>query len=122
MSNFREYANANCSGALGYSGWTFVQAFGSKINFVIKENGTETMTLSIGDEKEEAPLTWDDSRSQICIMGDDCLTYKLDGDTFTVDQPQEAFCEDDDDDETNHDTQSTCEAAGNTWNKLPVQL
>lgn len=72
------------------------------------------MTVIAGDEKEEAPLTWVDSKSQICIMGD-CLTYKLDGDSFTIDQPDEAICEDDDGDETYHDTQSTCEAAGNTW-------
>jgi len=32
------------------------------------------MTVIAGDEKEEAPLTWVDSKSQICIMGD-CLTY-----------------------------------------------
>jgi len=82
ISNLGEYANANCSGALDYSGWAFVQAFGFKINIVIKEDGTGTMTVTIGNEKEEAPLTWDDSKSQICVMGD-CLTYKLDGDSFT---------------------------------------
>ena len=114
ISNLGEYANANCSGALDYSGWAFVQAFGFKINIVIKEDGTGTMTVTIGNEKEEAPLTWDDSKSQICVMGD-CLTYKLDGDSFTIDQSQEAYCEDDDGDETNHDSQSTCEADGNTW-------
>jgi hypothetical protein len=114
VSNLGEYENANCSGALDYTDWGFVQAFGFKITIVIKEDGTGTMTMIGGDEKEEGPLTWDDSKSQICIMGD-CLTYKLDGDSFTVDQPNEAICEDDDGDETNHDTQSTCEAAGNTW-------
>ena len=114
VSNLGEYENANCSGALDYTSWVFVQAFGFKITIVIKEDGTGTMTVIAGDEKEEAPLTWDDSKSQICIMGD-CLTYKLDGDSFTIDQPDEAICEDDDGDATNHDTQSTCEAAGNTW-------
>ena len=28
ISNLGEYANANCSGALDYSGWAFVQALG----------------------------------------------------------------------------------------------
>ena len=87
------------------------------MNFVIKEDGIGVMTLNIGNEKEETPLIRDDSKSQICfsLNDDDCLTYKLDGDSFTVDQPQEGFCEDDDDGETNHDTKSICEAAEDTW-------
>ena len=117
ISNLGEYANANCSGALDYTGWAFAQAFGFKITMVIMEDGTGTMTMIFGDEiEEEAPLTWDDSKSQICIMGD-CLSYKIDGDSFTIDEPEEAFCSDDNGEETNHDTQSTCETSGNTWNE-----
>jgi hypothetical protein len=116
ISNLGEYTNANCSGALDDTSWAFAQLFGLKITMVIMEDGTGTMTMIFGDEiEEEAPLTWDDSKSQICIMG--CLTYKLDGDSFTVDEPNEAICEDDDGNETNHDTQSTCETSGNTWNE-----
>jgi len=114
VSNLGEYENANCSGALDYTGWAFAQAFGFKVTIVIKEDGTGTMTMIAGDEKEEEPLTWDDSKSQICIMGD-CLTYKLDGDSFTVDQPNEALCVDDNDEETSHTDQSSCETAGNNW-------
>ena len=116
ISNLGEYTNANCSGALDDTSWAFAQLFGLKITIVIKEDGTGTMTMIFGDEKEEAPLTWDDSKSQICIMGD-CLSYKIDGDSFTIDQPVEAFCSDDNSEETNHDTQSTCEASGNTWDE-----
>ncbi|MDP7565722.1 MAG: hypothetical protein QF794_06330 [Candidatus Marinimicrobia bacterium] len=116
ISNLGEYANANCSGALDDTSWAFAQLFGLKITIVIKEDGTGTMTMIFGDEIEEAPLTWDDSKSQICIMGD-CLSYKIDGDSFTIDQPVEAFCSDDNSEETNHDTQSTCEASGNTWDE-----
>ena len=116
ISNLGEYTNANCSGALDDTSWAFAQLFGLKITIVIKEDGTGTMTMIFGDEKEEAPLTWDDSKSQICIMGD-CLSYKIDGDSFTIDQPVEAFCSDDNGEETNHDTQSTCEASGNTWDE-----
>jgi hypothetical protein len=121
VSNLGEYANANCSGALDYTGWVFVQAFGYKITIVIKEDGTGTMTMILGDEKEEEALTWDDSKSQICIMGD-CLSYKIDGDSFTIDQPVEAFCSDDDGDQTNHDSQSTCEAAGNAWEEATCSI
>jgi hypothetical protein len=116
ISNLGEYANANCSGALDDTSWAFAQLFGLKITIVIKEDGTGTMTMIFGDEIEEAPLTWDYSKSQICIMGD-CLSYKIDGDSFTIDQPVEAFCSDDNSEETNHDTQSTCEASGNTWDE-----
>ena len=120
VSNLGEYANANCSGALDYTGWVFVQAFGYKITIVIKEDGTGTMTMILGEEEEEA-LTWDDSKSQICIMGD-CLSYKIDGDSFSIDQPVEAFCSDDDGDQTNHDSQSTCEAAGNAWEEATCSI
>ena len=121
VSNLGEYANANCSGALDYTGWVFVQAFGYKITIVIKEDGTGTMTMIFGEEEEEEALTWDDSKSQICIMGD-CLSYKIDGDSFTIDQPVEAFCSDDDGDQTNHDSQSTCEAAGNAWEEATCSI
>ena len=121
VSNLGEYANANCSGALDYTGWAFVQAFGVKITIVIKEDGTGTMTMIFGEEEEEEALTWDDSKSQICIMGD-CLSYKIDGDSFTIDQPVEAFCSDDDGDQTNHDSQSTCEAAGNAWEEATCSI
>ena len=122
VSNLGEYANANCSGALDYTGWAFVQAFGVKITIVIKEDGTGTMTMIFGEEEEEEEaLTWDDSKSQICIMGD-CLSYKIDGDSFTIDQPVEAFCSDDDGDQTNHDSQSTCEAAGNAWEEATCSI
>ena len=119
VSNLGEYANANCSGALDYTGWVFVQAFGYKITIVIKEDGTGTMTMILGEEEEA--LTWDDSKSQICIMGD-CLSYKIDGDSFTIDQPVEAFCSDYDGDQTNHDSQSTCEAAGNAWEEATCSI
>ena len=120
VSKLGEYANANCSGALDYTGWAFVQAFGVKITIVIKEDGTGTMTMILGEEEEEA-LTWDDSKSQVCIMGD-CLSYKIDGDSFTIDQPVEAFCSDYDGDQTNHDSQSTCEAAGNAWEEATCSI
>ena len=120
VSNLGEYENANCSGALDYTGWAFAQAFGFKITIVIKEDGTGTMTMIFGEEEEEA-LTWDDSKSQICIMGD-CLSYKIDGDSFSIDQPVEAFCSDYDGDQTNHDSQSTCEAAGNAWEEATCSI
>ena len=115
VSNLGEYENANCSGALDYTGWAFAQAFGFKVTIVIKEEGTGTMTMTFGDEKEETPLTWDESKSQICLMGVECLTYKVNDNKFTIDTQDEALCVDDNDEETSHTDQSSCEAAGNNW-------
>ena len=115
VSNLGEYENANCSGALDYTGWAFAQAFGVKVTIVIKEDGTGTMTMTFGDEKEETPLTWDESKSQICLMGVECLTYKVNDNKFTIDTQDEALCVDDNDEETSHTDQSSCEAAGNNW-------
>ena len=115
VSNLGEYENANCSGALDYTGWAFAQAFGFKVTIVIKEDGTGTMTMTFGDEKEETPLTWDESKSQICLMGVECLTYKVNDNKFTIDTQDEALCVDDNDEETSHTDQSSCEAAGNNW-------
>ena len=56
------------------------------------------------------------------MMGIECTTYKLSGDSFTLDTPDEAFCEDDDGDETNHSSQATCEAAGNMWHEASCSV
>lgn len=116
LSNSGEYANANCSGALDYTtGWAVAVAFGVKGEMTFKSDGTGTFTISFGTEKEEVPITWDENKTQICLMGVECLPYKLDGDKFTLDQAQDAYCENYDGEETSHESQSTCEAAGNSW-------
>ncbi|MEA1880794.1 MAG: hypothetical protein U9N31_00085 [Candidatus Marinimicrobia bacterium] len=122
LSNLGQYANANCSGTLDYTGWALAQAFGLKGSMTFKSDGTGTFTITIGTENQEVPITWDESKTQICMMGVECMTYKLDGDKFTLEQAEDAFCEDDDGDETSHDTQSTCEAAGNTWEEASCSL
>ncbi len=121
LSNLGEYANSDCTGDIDYTAWGFIQAFGMMVTIVINEDGTGTFTLTFGSEKEEAALTWDDRKSQLCITGD-CITYKLDGDSFTIDQPEEAYCEDDNFEETSHGTQTECETAGNTWNEASCSV
>ncbi|MBT4270043.1 MAG: hypothetical protein HOD91_01410 [Candidatus Marinimicrobia bacterium] len=115
LSNSGKYANSNCSGDLDYSGWAFLVNFGVKGEMTFKSDGTGTFTISFGTEKEEVPITWDENKTQICLMGVECLPYKLDGDKFTLDQAQDAYCENYDGEETSHESQSTCEAAGNSW-------
>ncbi len=122
LSNLGEYANANCTGAVDNSGWALAQAFGIKGTIELKDGGTGTYTITFGDEKQEIAITWDESKSQICFMGVECNTYKLDGDSFSMDNQEEAYCEDDYGEETNHATQSECEAAGNTWEEASCQV
>ena len=122
LTNMGEYANADCSGAVDDSGWALVQAFGMKITLELKSGGTGTYTMKMGPEEEGIPVTWDESKSQICMMGIECTTFKLSGDSFTLDTPDEAFCEDDDGDETNHSSQATCEAAGNIWHEASCSV
>lgn len=122
LTNMGEYANADCTGDVDNSGWALVQAFGMKMTLELKSGGTGTYSVKVGTEEEEISVTWDESKSQICMMGVECLTYKLSGDSFTLDTPDDAYCEDDGGDETNHSSQSTCEAAGNTWHEASCSV
>ena len=63
-------------------------------------------------------VTWDESKSQICLMGAECLTYKLNDNKLTIDTPQ-AYCKDDNGEDTTDTDQSSCEAAGNSWFEKP---
>lgn len=114
QTNMGTYANGNCSGALDYSNWALFAASGFKAEMTFKSDGTGTYTLTGGGEKDEFSFTWDESKSQICAMGE-CLTYTLVGNKFTMDQVNDANCEDDKGEETGHTSKSTCEAAGNLW-------
>ena len=115
MSNLGEYANADCSGTIDYSGWAMASAFGMKVTMEFTSDGTGTYSISALGETEDVPLTWDESKSQICLMGVECHTYKVNDNKFTIDTLDEALCVDDNDEETSHTDQSSCEAAGNNW-------
>ena len=115
LSNLGEYANEDCTGEVDNTGWAWAQAFGMKVTMTIKSGGTGTYSATIGTETQDVPITWDENKTQICLMGIECLTYKLSGDSFSLDQRAEAYCEDDDGDETNHTTKAACESAGNEW-------
>ena len=115
MSNLGEYANADCSGTIDYSGWAIASAFGMKVTMEFTSDGTGTYSVSALGETEDVPLTWDESKSQICLMGVECHTYKVNDNKFTIDTLDEALCVDDNDEETSHTDQSSCEAAGNNW-------
>ena len=112
LSNMGEYANGDCTGEVDNTGWALVQAFGMKVTMIIKSDGTGTYSATIGTETQDVSLTWDENK--ICMMGE-CINYKVSGDSFSLDQQTEAYCEDDYGDETNHSTKAACESAGNEW-------
>ena len=115
MSNLGEYANADCSGTIDSSEWATMSAFGMKVTMEFTADGKGTYSVSGLGTTQDMPLTWDESKSQICIMGLDCVTYNLNDNKFKLDFPDEAYCEDDNGEDTSHTNQSSCEAAGNTW-------
>jgi hypothetical protein len=112
LSNMGEFANGDCTGEVDNTGWALVQAFGMKVTMIIKSDGTGTYSATIGTETQDVSLTWDENK--ICMMGE-CINYKVSGDSFSLDQQTEAYCEDDYGDETNHSTKAACESAGNGW-------
>ena len=122
MSNIGEYANADCSGAIDNNAWAMITALGMKATMEFSSDGTGTYSVSALGETEDVPLTWDESKSQICLMGAECLTYKLNDNKFTIDAPNEEYCEDDNGEDTSQTDQSSCEAAGNTWFPKTCQI
>jgi hypothetical protein len=122
MTNSGEYANADCSGTIDYSEWAFMSAFGVKATLKFTSDGKGTFTVSAFGETQDTPMTWDESKSQICLMGAECLTYKLNDNKFTIDAPNEEYCEDDNGEDTSQTDQSSCEAAGNTWFPKTCQI
>ena len=55
-------------------------------------------------------------------MGEECLTYKLNDNKFTIDAPNEEYCENANGEDTSQTDQSSCEAAGNTWSPKTCQI
>ena len=122
MSNLGEYANADCSGTIDYSEWAMASAFGMKVTMEFTSDGTGTYSVSALGETQDMTVTWDESKSQICLMGVECLTYKLNDNKFTIDAPNEEYCEDDNGEDTSQTDQYSCEAAGNTWFPKTCQI
>ena len=114
MTNVGEYANADCSGAIDDSEWASMASFmGARLEFTSGGNGTYTVAAM--GATQETPMTWDESKSQICFMGVECSTYELNDNKLIVNDQQEAYCEDNNGEDTSDADQSSCEAAGNSW-------
>ena len=122
LSNMGDYANSDCSGEINDAGWALANAFGLKATMEFASNGKGIYTLSFMGEKQEVALTWNSSESEIGLYGTQCLDYKLNGNKFILDAPNDSYCEDSNGNETNHSEQSSCESAGNMWNLPSCQM
>jgi len=122
MTNMGEYANADCSGTINNDDWAMMITFGMKAVVEFTSDGKGTYIVSALGQTEEMPMTWDESKSQICFMGVECATYKLNDNKFTIDTQDEAYCEDDSGEDTSDTDQTSCEAAGNSWFEKSCQI
>ena len=113
ISNMGTYENDDCSGKIDDSMWGFISAFGFKLTMTFTDDGKGTFGITMGEEEQiDIPITWDENKSEFCLMGIECVTYKLGDDTFSFDSKEEANCDDE-----NYTDQSSCEASGSYWNE-----
>ena len=119
LKNLGEYANADCSGTIDYSEWAVASAFKMLVTMELTSDGKGTYSVSAFGETQDMSVTWDESKSQICLMDEGCVTYKVSYDGtlsyLTFDTQDEARCVDDNDEETIDTDQSSCAVAGNKW-------
>ena len=114
ITNMGEYANADCSGEVDYTGWALAVAFGISMEYTFNEDGTVDLATSAFGETQTETLTWEVDGDQLCIEGE-CETVDLSGDSFTIVTSADAYCEDDMGEEIDGVTMTACEAAGNDW-------
>ena len=122
-----EYENADCTGDIDSSGWALVQAFGVEASITFDEDGTFEVSFSVLGDTETETGTWSESSDGSLIMdGADeeaSVSLSVDGNTFSVTAPSDAYCEDEDGEELPEYTdQSSCEDAGNDWYEASCTL
>jgi len=116
ITNMGQYANADCSGELDYTGWALITAFGVTMDFVFDDDGTGAISSTAFGMTESDDFTWTVDGDQVCI-DDECETLEIVDDTFTVTASEDAYCEDDMGEEIDGMTMTSCEAAGYEWNE-----
>ena len=115
LSNMGEYENAaNCSGAIDNTGWALAQAFGMTGSLEFKAGGSGTITVNVLGMSESGQFSWSEGKNEFCVGGE-CIPFKVEGNTLSYDDKQDAYCEDNDGNETGQSSESSCNNAGNTW-------
>ena len=114
VTNLGQFANADCSGDLDYTAWGIITAFDITMEVVFNEDGTGSIGTTALGMTEAEDFTWDVDGDRVCLDGE-CASPSIDGDTMTITQTTDAYCEDDDGVEIDGVTMTECEAANNTW-------
>ena len=114
-----EYENADCTGDLDSSSWALVQAFGMDASITFNEDGTAEVSISVFGNTETETGTWSESSDGSLMLDgveDEEGVLSVDGNTISLKDPSDAYCEDEDGEELPQYTdQSSCENAGNDW-------
>ena len=122
LSNMGEYENAaNCSGAIDNTGWALAQAFGMTGSLEFKAGGSGTITVNVLGMSESGQFSWSEGKNEFCVGGE-CIPFKVEGNTLSYDDKQDAYCEDNDGNETSQSSESSCNNAGNTWYDASLSL
>ena len=122
-----EYENADCTGDLDSSNWALVHAFGFESSMTFDEDGTFEVSISVLGNTQTETGTWSESSDgSLIIDGADegaSVSLSVDGNTFSVTAPSDAYCADMDGEELPEYTdQSSCEDAGNEWYEASCTL
>ena len=121
-----EYENADCTGDLDSSSWALVQAFGMDASITFNEDGTAEVSISVFGNTETETGTWSESSDGSLMLDgveDEDGVLSVDGNTISLKDPSDAYCEDEDGEELPQYTdQSSCENAGNDWYEASCTL
>ena len=113
-----DYENSDCTGDLDSLGWVFAQAFGLEQTLTFDNDGTYEMTMSILGYTESETGTWSENdEGSLSVDGEDfSTTMAADGNSFSMTDQMDAYCEDTSTyEETSHADSTSCEDAGNWW-------
>ena len=117
MTDAGEYENDNCTGQIDNTGFVLLEAFGIVATMELNSGGTGSYKYVGMGEESTIPVTWNESKSEICLGGIECVEYRFNDNKFSFDDKQEGYCEDDDSgDELSQYDESNCEnASDRTW-------
>ena len=116
MTDAGEYENEDCSGEVDNMGFALLEAFGISTTMEFNSGGTGTYKMVGMGENMEMPITWNESKSEFCLLGIECVEYRLQGSKLSFDTPEDGYCEDDDGNELSDYDKSNCEdSPSRTW-------
>jgi hypothetical protein len=117
MSSFGEYENANCTGQIRS------EDLGTTVfTMELKSGGTGNLTSSDTGGVYSLPITWNESKSEICpgITINECVQFKLKDNKFTFEDENPGVCQDVDGNFLSEYDESNCENNSNRYWNPPI--